>query len=118
MRIPAAMMLLSSLTLKPKKIDSIVALTREQLACGPANVETSLRALIADDLGLTIDGILLGSTAATTAAPAGLLAGLTTLAPTAGGGNNAMFGDIKKLLAATSPNFKPVMIMGTAQLTT
>jgi hypothetical protein len=114
--IPAAAMLLSSLTLKPKRANSIIAMSRELLQSGPANVETSLRALIADDLGLMIDGILLGNTAATAAAPAGLLAGLTSLGATAGGGMNAMFADMTKLLAATSPNLKPLMIMGTAQL--
>jgi hypothetical protein len=114
--IPAAAMLLSSLTLKPKRANSIIAMSRELLQSGPTNVETSLRALIADDLGLMIDGILLGNTAATAAAPAGLLNGLTSLGATAGGGTGAMLGDIKKLLAATAPNLKPVLIMGTGQL--
>jgi hypothetical protein len=109
-------MLLASLTLKPKRANSIIAMSRELLQSGPANVETSLRALIAGDLGLMIDGVLLGNTAATAAAPAGLLNGLTSLGATAGGGTNAMLGDIKKLLAATAPNLKPVIIMGTGQL--
>ena len=62
-----------------------------------------------------IDGILLGNTAATTAAPAGLLAGVTPLTPTAGGGSNALLGDTKKLLAATAPNLRPILIVSTSQ---
>ena len=62
-----------------------------------------------------IDGILLGNTAATTAAPAGLLNALTTLTPTAGGGSSALLGDIRKLFAAIAPALVPVLIVNSVQ---
>jgi hypothetical protein len=92
--------------------------TKELINGSPLNVEISLRTLLAQDLGLMIDGILLGSAAATSAAPAGLLAGIVPLTPTAGGGSNAMLGDVKKLLAAIAPALKPVMIVGSSQAAT
>ena len=62
-----------------------------------------------------IDGVLLGNTAATTAAPAGLLNGLTTLTPSTGGGLGAVMGDMKNLLNAISPAIRPVLIMNATQ---
>ncbi|XIA64904.1 hypothetical protein ACFIOY_40205 [Bradyrhizobium sp. TZ2] len=67
------------------------------------------------DLSLAIDNVLLGSAAATTAAPAGLLAGVTPLTPTAGGGSTALLGDIKKMLAAIAPALRPVLITTSVQ---
>ena len=58
-----------------------------------------------------VDGILLGNTAAWTTQPTGLLNGLTPLAATAGGGVNALLGDIQKPLAAIAPAIKPVLIV-------
>ena len=62
-----------------------------------------------------VDNVLLGSAAATTAAPAGLLNGLTTLTPTTGSGLTALMGDVKKLIAAISPAIRPVLIMNSEQ---
>ena len=64
--------------------------------------------MLAQDLGLSIDNVLLGNAAA--AAPVGLLNGVTPLAATAGGGTNALLGDIKKLVAAIAPAIRPVII--------
>ena len=116
--IPVGALIMTAQTLKPKKAASIVAVTKELINGSPLNVELSLRTLLAQDLGLMIDGVLLGSTAATTAAPAGLLNGVTPLTATAGGGSNAMLGDVKKLLAAVAPALKPVMIVGSGQAAT
>lgn len=113
--IPAAQFVLGSITLRPKKAAVLCALTKELLAGSPLNVETSLRTIMAEDLGLMIDGILLGSGAATAAAPAGLLAGLSTLTPTTGGGMNALLGDIKLLLAAIAPALRPVILANAPQ---
>jgi len=62
-----------------------------------------------------VDGILLGNTAAWTTQPTGLLNGLTPLAATAGGGVNALLGDIQKPLAAIAPAIKPVLIVNSTQ---
>ena len=45
------------------------ALTRELANGAPINVELSLRTLLAQDIGLMVDGILLGNTAASASAP-------------------------------------------------
>jgi hypothetical protein len=78
--VPVAQLLLASLGLKPKKAAAITAATRELITGSTANVERSLRVILAEDTGLMIDGILLGSGAATAAAPAGLLNGMTSRA--------------------------------------
>ena len=64
---------------------------------------------------LMIDGVLLGTAAATTAAPAGLLAGLTPLTPTTGGGTRRAYGRREELLAAITPAISPVLIMNATQ---
>jgi hypothetical protein len=108
-------MVFSSISLRTKKCASIIAITRELLQGGPANVETSLRELLAADIGLAVDSILLGNGAATTAQPQGLLFGLTTLGATAGGGAVALLGDLKKLLDAIAPSVRPTLIVSSTQ---
>lgn len=113
--IPLGALLLGSLTLKPKKAGGLTAVTRELLAGTPINVEQSLRVLLEQDIGLLVDSILLGNAAVTTAQPAGLLNGVTPLTATAGGGVNALLGDVKKLFAAITPAIKPVLIANSVQ---
>ena len=84
--IPVSAMILGSMGLKPKKAAAITATTRELMNGAASNVETSLRVLLGEDMGLMVDGILLGSAAATPSQPPGLLNGLTPIAPTTGGG--------------------------------
>ena len=116
--IPVGALIIAALGLKPKKAAAITAITKELAAGSPLNVELSLQTLLAEDVGLMIDGILLGSGAATAAQPAGLLAGLTPIAATAGGGVNAMMGDVKALLTAIAPAVRPVLIMNATQIAT
>jgi len=52
----------------------------------------------------------LSGVAATTAALAGLLNGVTPLTATTGSGATALLGDIKKLVAAIAPALRPVLI--------
>jgi hypothetical protein len=59
--------------------------------------------------------VLISNAAATSAAPAGLLAGVTPLTATAGDGSDALLGDIRKLLAAIAPAIRPVMIASSVQ---
>jgi hypothetical protein len=61
--------------------------------------------------------VLISNAAATSAAPAGLLAGVTPLTATAGDGSDALLGDIRKLLAAIAPAIRPVMIASSVQAT-
>jgi hypothetical protein len=113
--IPVAAFVFGSTTLAGKKAASIVAVSDEMLL-GPTNdVEQALRTILGESLGLTIDGILLGSGAASASAPAGLLNGVTPLTATAGGGSTALLGDVKKLIAAIAPAIKPVLIANSVQ---
>lgn len=113
--IPLGALLLGSFALKPKKCAGIVAMTKELVAGSPANVETSLQALLSQDIGLLVDNVLLGSAASSAAQPAGLLNGLTPITATAGGGVGALLGDLKKLLTAISPAVRPVVIANNVQ---
>jgi len=113
--IPVGALIIAALGLKPKKAASITAVTKELVAGSPLNVEQSLRTLLGEDLGLAIDAVLLGNAAASASAPAGLLNGVTPLTATAGGGTNALLGDIKKLVAAIAPAIRPVLIANSTQ---
>lgn len=55
--IPVGALLITALGLKPRKATAITALTRELAAGSPINVELSLRTLLAQDVGLMIDGV-------------------------------------------------------------
>jgi hypothetical protein len=113
--IPVGALIIAALGLKPKKAGSITAITKELAAGLPLIVELSLQTLLRQDLGLAIDAVLLGSAAATPDAPAGLLAGVTPLTATAGGGAIALLGDIKKLIGAIAPALRPVLICNSVQ---
>jgi HK97 family phage major capsid protein len=67
--IPVGALLIAALGLKPKKAGSIVAITKELAAGAAINVELSLQVLLAQDLGLMIDNVLLSNAAATTHQP-------------------------------------------------
>jgi hypothetical protein len=109
--IPVGALILTALTLKPKKAASITAITRELLQGSPLNVELSLQTLLSQDIGLMIDNILLGNAASTAAQPAGILNGVTPLTATASTGAAAVLGDVKQLLNAIAPAIRPTLIM-------
>ena len=52
-------LILTALTLKPKKAPSILAITKELLAGSPLNIELWLRTTLQEDLRLAIDAVLL-----------------------------------------------------------
>ena len=81
--IPVSKVTFGSLALAPKKCANIVALSDELAMSSPLDVEETLRAILSESLTLTIDAVLLGSTAATTAAPAGLLNGVSPITASA-----------------------------------
>ena len=103
--IPVVQMILTSLSLPPLKAASIVGVTKELIKGSPLNVEQTLRALLAEDLRLFIDSILLGDADATAAQPAGLLSDATVVAPGA-----SLAEDIAALLGAIAPAYRPVLI--------
>ena len=87
-------------TLTPKKLGVITSWTREMDEHSIPAIEGVLRDSVAIDTGIAIDNVLMDTNPATMIRPAGLRNGVTGLTPTAGGGFNALVGDIKQLAGA------------------
>lgn len=98
--IPVKKISLTSGTILPHKIGVISTFTAEIARRSLPNIEALLRDAIAFDTALTLDGILLSDDPATASSPAGILAGVVPIAPTAGGGIEALSGDLSKLAEA------------------
>ncbi|MBR0823750.1 phage major capsid protein [Bradyrhizobium liaoningense] len=116
--IPVASLLISSLTLLPKKVASITSATRETLSGSAASVETSLQAILTEDMTLALDTVLLDATAADAIRPAGLRYGAAGLTPAAVGSGNTIdrcLTDLRTLVAAIAPALRPVLIVAPAQ---
>ncbi|MCA1552718.1 phage major capsid protein, partial [Bradyrhizobium sp. BRP19] len=84
-------------------------------------IEGLLRNAIQEDTAVSLDSVLLDTNPATTIRPAGILNGVAALPATAGGGFNALVGDIKQvsgaLLSATMGNVrKPAWLMNPQQV--
>jgi len=86
--------------LTPKKLGVITSWTREIDEHSLPAIEGVLRDSIAIDTGIAIDVVLLDTNAATTIRPAGIRSGVAGLTPTAGGGFNALIGDLTGLAGA------------------
>jgi len=86
--------------LTPKKMAVITTWTREIDEHSVPAIEGLLRDAIQQDTAVSIDSVLLDANAATTIRPAGLLNGVASLTPTAGGGFNALVADLKALTGA------------------
>ena len=108
--IPVRMAGFSSQTLTPKKMAVISTWTREMDEHSIPAIEGLLRDAIQQDTAISIDTILLDVNPATAIRPAGLRNGVAGLTPTAGGGFNALVGDLKQLtgaiLTATNGNIR------------
>lgn len=97
--IPVRRLALTSVTLSPKKMGVITTFTREMAKYSIVALESMLRQEIVFDTAITLDSVLLGTGAGSADVPAGLLNGVTATAATAGGGAEAILGDIKALRA-------------------
>ncbi|MBR0753492.1 phage major capsid protein [Bradyrhizobium jicamae] len=119
--IPVRQGLFTSQVLTPKKMAVITTWTREINEHSVPAIEGLLRNAIQEDTAVSLDSVLIDSNAATVVRPAGILHGVTPLTPTAGGGFNAIVGDIKQLsgalLTATAGNVRnPVWLMNPQQV--
>jgi hypothetical protein len=92
---------LTATTLAPKKLAAICVFSHEMARA--SNVEAFVRAALIENIGVTLDSILLGTTAASSIAAGGLRAGVTALTATTCGGTTAMLKDIGALVAAVAP---------------
>jgi HK97 family phage prohead protease/HK97 family phage major capsid protein len=86
--------------LTPKKMAVITTWTRELDEHSIPAIEGLLRQAIQEDTAVSLDSVLLDANAATVVRPAGILNGVASLPPTAGGGFNAVLGDIKAISGA------------------
>ncbi|MFH0298367.1 phage major capsid protein [Bradyrhizobium sp. 31Argb] len=100
MPIPVRQGQFTSQVLTPKKMGVITTWTREIDEHSIPAIEGLLRNAIQEDTAVSLDSILLDANPATVIRPAGLLNGVAPIAPTAGGGFNAIVGDIKNVAGA------------------
>ena len=102
--IPVRQGLFTAQVLTPKKMAVITSFTREMSIHSIPAIEGLLREAIQEDTAVALDSVLLDSNAATVIRPAGILNGVSGLTPTAGGGFNALTGDIKQISGAILTN--------------
>ena len=117
--IPVKQAAFTAATLTPKKMGVITVLTRDIAEHSTPSIEAIVRQAMQDDTSVAIDTVLLDATAKDTTRPAGLRNGVSATTATAGGGFNALVGDIKALvgvLVAANSLRSPVFIMNPAQV--
>lgn len=97
------------------KLAAITTYTRELFERATPGIEGILRESLREAYAEVLDAAMLGSGAAVAnIRPAGLLAGLSTLPPTAGGGEDAVRGDVMKLVTALTTarlGARPVLLL-------
>jgi HK97 family phage prohead protease len=119
--IPVRQGAFTSQTLTPKKMAVITTWTKELDEHSVPAIEGLMRDAIQVDTAVSLDAVLLDTNPATVVRPPGILNAVSGLTPTAGGGFNALVGDIKQLtnalLAGTLGNIRnPVWLMNPAQV--
>jgi HK97 family phage prohead protease len=116
--IPVRQAAFVAVTLGLKKMAVIVSYTREIAEHSTPQAEQIIRELIQEDTSIAVDTILIDANPASGIRPPGLRNGVSVTAATAGGGFNALVGDIKALigvLAAANSLRVPVWIMNPVQ---
>jgi len=101
--IPVKQGAFTSQSLGPKRMGVISTFTRQLAQHSTPAIEQLIRDQIAEDTSAAVDGVLLDANAATSIRPAGLRAAAnvpSNPAATAGGGFNALVGDLKALIGA------------------
>lgn len=96
--IPVGRMTLDSITLTPTKFGIIVPFTKEALRYTTPTLESVVRSELLAATSLTLDGLLIDSTASSATRPAGLLNGVSAGTVYAGGDYTAFLEDMKTLL--------------------
>ncbi len=102
--IPVRQHITAGATLNPRNLKVISAFTRELSQHSTPNVESLVRAIISQDVGLALDAALFGTAAADATAPAGIRNGVAALtASVLTPANEAFFADIRALASAVAP---------------
>jgi hypothetical protein len=87
--------------LQPNKFAVLVSFTNELARYAVTDIEALIKRLLGDAAALALDAAIFSATAAVPdLRPGGILVGVTPITPTAGGGVDAIAGDVRKLLAA------------------
>ena len=84
--------------LQPRRLSVLYPYSREQAES--SNIENIVKQTLGESCGLALDAQMFSANAGDASKPAGLLAGVAPLTPTAGGGTSARDGDLKNLFAA------------------
>ncbi|PPQ16622.1 phage major capsid protein [Bradyrhizobium sp. AC87j1] len=117
--IPVKALSLDGPTLSPRKFATIIPFSRELFERSTPTIETIVRAVLMESLGLATDAALFSNTAGSSLRPPGLLLGITPLAhSTATDPQDAMLADIKALVSAVAPvagNGEVVLVAATDQ---
>jgi hypothetical protein len=92
----------AGITLAPRRFLAIAEFTREIFVHSTPSIETLIRAVLSESVGLALDGAMFSSTAGDATRPAGLLLGLSATTPSAAG-DWAMLNDIETLAGAVAP---------------
>jgi Phage capsid family len=101
--IPVRQLTFTNATLGPAaKLAVIVVLTRE--TAERTSAPEIIRACLREDAAASLDASLFSDTAASSARPAGLLAGTAPITATAGGGVEALHTDLRALVGAITAN--------------
>jgi hypothetical protein len=101
--VPIRELLLDGPTLEPKKFGVGIALSREVAEASTPNAERLVRTALSESVGLALDNALFDAVAASDTRPAGLRAGISATAATAGGDTEAMIADLVALATAVAP---------------
>jgi hypothetical protein len=105
--------------LQPRKLVVITSFSREMVESSA--IEQVSRALISEATSLALDKALFGTQVDDGVTPGGILAGVTPITGVAGGGLNALEGDLKALtaaLVAAGAGANPVLICNPTQAMT
>jgi HK97 family phage prohead protease/HK97 family phage major capsid protein len=117
--IPVGRFTTASITMTPHKFGIITTMSKEAAKYTTPALESVLRNSILRRTAITLDGLLLDSTAGSTTRPAGLLNGVSATATGYGGGDwQAVLADLNTLFAvfdAANAGRRLVLIMNPAQ---
>lgn len=90
----------TSITLTPKKLASLSAITNELATLSAESAEAIVSESMDEAAARSLDAAIFSTAAATAISPAGILNGVTALAATTGGGVAALAADVGKLTGA------------------
>jgi hypothetical protein len=112
--IPVEQLALSGPTLTPRKFGTISVFTRELFEHSTPTIESFVRLVLSESIGIALDTALFDATAGDATRPAGLRDGISaTTASTATPDTDAMYEDLSTLVGAVAPvaGASPIIIV-------